>query len=160
MSLRRLLRRGTVTVLAGTVLAGTALLSAAAPASATGGPGVNPAAYCEEHHYTATTWDGRVLDAWWIPLEAAGQQGRYRFPILSAQGCVSTVAAGMQDGFVAGSDISLPAARAQCAWLEQVRGLTYPTVMHGTAVHNRTACAQVLQRALAVMPPPPGGPPV
>jgi len=145
---------------AAAVLAGAAVLAAAPPASAAGGPGVNPAAYCEEHHYTARSWDGRVLDAWWIPLEAAGQQGRYRFPILSAEGCVSTVAAGMQDGYVAGSDISLPAARAQCAWLEQVRGLAYPAVIHGTTVQNRTACGQVLLRALAVMPPPPGGPPV
>jgi hypothetical protein len=121
---------------------------------------VNPAAYCAEHHYTWTSWDGRTLDAWWIPLEAAGKPGQYRFPILSAAGCVSTVAAGMEDGFVPASTISLPAARAQCAWLEQVRGLSYPTVMYGTAVHNRTGCAQVLLDALAVMPPPVGGPPV
>jgi len=141
------------------VLAATAVLTAVTPAVA-GDPGVQPAAYCAEHHYTWTSWDGRTLDAWWIPLEAAGQQGRYRFPILSAAGCVSTVAAGMEDGFVPASAISLPAARAQCSWLEQVRGLSYPTVMHGTTVHNRTACAQVLLEALAVMPPPAGGPPV
>jgi hypothetical protein len=142
-------------------LAAAALVALAAPAAAApGGPGVNPAAYCEQHHYTFTTWDGRVRDAWWIPLEASGEQGLYRFPIESAAGCVSTVAAGMSDGFVPGSEISLPAARAQCGYLEQVRGLRYPTTMYGIAVHNRTGCAHVLVDALAVLPPPASGPPV
>lgn len=149
--------------LAAALATAAATLSVAAPAAAAaerGGPGVNPAAYCAEHHYTFTTWDGRTRDAWWIPLEAAGTQGQYRFPVESAAGCVSTVAAGMRGGWVAGSAISLPAARAQCQYLEQERGLTYPTSMHGTAVHNRTGCAHVLLDALAVMPPPVNGPPV
>ena len=147
------------TALAG-VAAAAAVLTPAAAAAADP-PDSSPAAYCTEHHFVATTWDGRTLDAYWIPLRSAGQAGDYRFPILSLQGCVSTVAAGMgDDGFVASSAISVPAAAAQCAWLEEVRGLRYPTSMYGTAVHNRTGCAKVLQSALAVLPPPPGGPPV
>ena len=66
----------------------------------------------------------------------------------------------MSDGFVPGNEISLPAARAQCEYLEQVRGLRYPTTMYGTQVHNRTGCAHVLVDALAVLPPPASGPPV
>lgn len=147
------------------LIAATALLALGlvppAAADASGRSAVNPAAYCTANHFVATTWDGRTLDAWWIPLRSAGKAGDFRFPILSFQGCVSTVAAGMgADGFVDSSKISLPAASAQCAWLETVRGLSYPTVMYGTPVHNRTGCAKVLQAALAVLPPPPGGPPV
>lgn len=149
------------------MLGALALCAAAAGAvlptvpAAAAGPSGSPARYCDEHHFVGTTWDGRVLDAYWIPLRSAGKAGDFRFPILSLQGCVSTVAAGMgADGFVASSEISLPAAAAQCAWLEEVRGLSYPTTMYGTAVHNRTGCAKVLQSALAVLPPPPGGPPV
>lgn len=153
--MRPSLRTALVTV----ATAGAVLTPAAAAAADT--PAASPAAYCTEHRFVATTWDGRTLDAYWIPLRSAGQAGDFRFPILSLQGCVSTVAAGMgEDGFVASSAISVPAAAAQCAWLEQVRGLRYPTTMYGTDVHNRTGCAKVLQAALAVLPPPPGGPPV
>ncbi len=130
----------------------------AAPASAAE---VSPAAYCQEHHYTFTTWDGRVRDAYWIPLRStAGEQGLYRFPIESFAGCVSTVANGMQDGFVSSDAISLPAARAQCGYLEAELGLSYPTSMRGTWVKNRTECAKYLQQVLSVLPPPADGPPV
>jgi hypothetical protein len=142
------------------VAAVAAVLAPAAPAAAGGGPGVNPAAYCDANHYTFLTWDLRERDAYWIPLVSAGQQGLYRFPIESFEGCVSTVAAGMHDGFVPSADISLPAARAQCAYLEAELGLTYPAVMRGTTVRNRTGCAQYLQVALTQMPPPADGPPV
>lgn len=139
------------------VVVGVVPLGTSSPASAE----VNPAAYCRKHHYTFTTWDGRVRDAYWVPLRStAGEQGHYRFPIESFAGCVSTIAAGMQDGYVASDAISLPAARAQCAYLENELGLSYPTSMRGTWVHNRTACARYLQEALSVMPPPQDGPPV
>lgn len=147
--------RGTALVLAG---AAASLVALAVPAAA--GPGVNPAAYCDEHHFTFVTWDGRERDAWWIPLEAAGRQGQYRFPIESASGCVSTVASGMRDGWVAGAAVSVPAARAQCEYLETELGLSYPTVMFGTPVHNRSGCAHLLLDALAVLPPPASGPPL
>lgn len=153
------MRNGTRRALGVVAVALAGATSTAAPGHAAG-PGVSPAAYCREHRQVATSWDGRVLDAYWVPLLSAGQAGLYRFPLLTLDGCVSTVAAGMADGYVASTAISLPAARAQCAWLEEVRGVRYPTTIFGSEVTNRTACGKALLRALAVLPPPPGGPPV
>lgn len=122
---------------------------------------MEPARYCSQNHLTFTTLDGRVRDAFWIPLvSTAGQQAEIRFPIESFAGCVSTVAAGMTSGYVSSAAISLPAARAQCAYLEAELGLTYPAVMRGTLVKHRTECAKYLQVALTQMPPPVDGPPV
>jgi hypothetical protein len=150
--------RSAVRLLLAVTAAATSLVGLAGPAAA--GPGVNPAAYCEDHHFTFVTWDGRERDAWWIPLEAAGTKGQYRFPVESAAGCISTVASGMRDGWVAGASVSMPAARAQCEYLESELGLKYPTVMLRTPVHNRSGCAHVLLGALAVIPPPASGPPL
>jgi len=150
-----------LTSLAGAAVAAVVTLVPVVTASpAEGSPGVNPAAYCSANHATFTTWDGRTRTAYWVPLESAGQQGQYRFPIESFAGCVSTVAAGMEGGWVPSTGISLPAARAQCAYLERELGLTYPTTMRGTPVQNRTECAKYLQVALTRMPPPADGPPV
>lgn len=148
-----------VSTAAATALALGGLTVVAAPSSA-GGPGVNPADYCRANHVTAESWDGRVLDAYWVPLRSQGEVGQARFPLLSLAGCISSVAVGMDGGWVDSTSISVPAAREQCAWLEQRPGFGYPTRMFGTEVHNRTGCAHALLGALAVMPPPAGGPPV
>ncbi len=157
--MRTILRRAAAA--AALALAGGAVpLLTAAPAAAAP-QATSPAQYCHEQHATWTTWDGRTREAYWVPLQStAGQQGQYLFPIESFPGCVSTVSAGLLDGWVRSDRISLPAARAQCAYLEQELGLSYPTLMRGTPVHNRTACARYLQGALAVLPPPADGPPV
>jgi hypothetical protein len=145
--LQRALRRAATTVAVSTVL--LAGVTAAAGSAAAGGPGVNPADYCRDNRFVAASWDGRVLDAYWIPLRSQGVVGQARFPILSLAGCVSSVAVGMGGGWVDSTAISVPAAREQCAWLEQRPGFGYPTRMFGSTVHNRTACAHALLGALA-----------
>lgn len=138
----------------------TALLGAA-PAHA--GAEVNPARFCDSHFFEWTTFDGRVIEAYWVPMRSTATSGAQviGFSIESRAGCISTVAAGLRDGVVASDAFSLPATMAQCAYLEQVFGLTYPALLYGRfEVRNRTECGQVLRELLAVLPPPTNGPPL
>lgn len=139
----------------------TALLGAA-PAHAAGAE-VNPARFCDSHFFEWTTFDGRVIEAYWVPMRSTATSGAQviGFSIESRAGCISTVAAGLRDGVVASDAFSLPATMAQCAYLEQAFGLTYPALLYGRfEVRNRTECGQVLRELLAVLPPPTNGPPL
>lgn len=127
------------------------------------GPEVSPARYCDSHFFEWTTFDGRVIEAYWVPMRSTATTGDavIGFSIESRAGCISTVAAGLRGGVVTSDAFSIPATTAQCAYLEESFGLTYPTVLYGRfEVRNRADCGQVLRRLLAVLPPPVNGPPL
>lgn len=140
------------------------VLPVALPASAqAAGAQVNPARYCATHFFEWTTFDGRVIEAYWVPMRSTATAGSpvIGFSIESWAGCVSTVAAGLRDGVVASDSFTIPATMAQCAYLEESLGLTYPALLYGRfEVRNRAECGQVLQDLLAVLPPPANGPPL
>ncbi len=134
----------------------------ATPAHA-GGAEANPARFCDEHFFEWTTFDGRVIEAYWVPMRstATSEATTIGFSIESRAGCISTVAAGLRNGVVASDAFSLPATKAQCAYLEETFGLTYPTLLYGRfEVRNRTQCGHVLRELLAILPPPEHGPPL
>ena len=154
--------RGCRSALGIIVIALAGLFGASAPATA--GPGLNPAAYCDEHFFTAETTGNRVLEAYWVPMRYLDEDGQERligFPIESRQGCISTLARGLRNGAVESGRFSLPATTAQCQYLEETFGVTYPFVLYGQfEARNRTECGQILQDLLAVLPPPTHGPPL
>lgn len=142
------------------LVAAVALLGTGPPAAASAGPGVNPARYCDESFFEWTTFDGRVIEAYWVPMRSATGV-LLGFSIEAREGCISTVAGGMRDGVVSSSRFTVPATRAQCAYLEEEFGLTYPTRLYGKFdVRNRTECGLVLRELLAILPPPTNGPPL
>jgi hypothetical protein len=159
MSVRGRLTRAVLAVAA--VVAG-GVLGTAAPASA--GPGLNPTAYCDSHYFEYLTTGNRVVEAYWVPMQyidEGGQPQLVGFPIESREGCISTLARGLRNGAVDSGRFSLPATRAQCQYLEETFGITYPFVFYGQfEARNRTECGQILQDLLAVLPPPANGPPL
>ena len=103
------------------------VLFGTAPAQA-GGTGGDPARFCDDHFFEWTTFDGRVIEASWVPMGSLATSGSTTigFSIESRGGCISTVAAGLRDGVVASDAFSLPATTAQCAYLEETFGLSIP----------------------------------
>jgi hypothetical protein len=127
------------------------------------GVAVNPARYCDTHFFEWETFDGRRIEAYWVPMRSTASSGSSTigFSIESRAGCISTVAAGLRDGVVASDRFTIPATMAQCAYLEEAFGLTYPAVLYQRFhVRNRAECGQVLRDLLAVLAPPKDGPPL
>jgi hypothetical protein len=145
------------------------VLFAGSPASAGGHKPITPRQFCLDVYETRTE-DSETLTAHWVPIryEIENMTMVIDLPILSLQGCISTVARGLQHlrahGWVPADRLSMPAALSQCAYLEEL-GITYPYAFYGTYVaHNRAQCAQILvglhTGRLTPMLPPEQGPPV
>lgn len=127
------------------------------------GTEVNPARFCDSHYFEWTSFDGRVLEAYWVPMRSTATTGAQviGFSIESRAGCISTVASGLRNGVVASDAFTIPATMAQCRYLEEALGLRYPALLYGRLeVRNRAQCGQVLRDLLAVLPPPTNGPPL
>lgn len=152
------------------VMAVLALGAVAAPASAAGQGGgraaeASPAAYCRDAYQELTNpVTGLTYNQYVIPVEFSfgGQTFVEDFGLNSFQACVSTVAAGLEDGVVPASAISKPAYLAQCDLLEEQGFISYPYSFYGVyPAENRADCAKILQGVhsgeLELPAPPPVG---
>jgi hypothetical protein len=143
----------------------TVAVAAAMAAPAAAAPGGGPAAYCRSVYepltnpVTGITFDQYVIQ---VEFSFGGQTAVEDFGLSSFQACVSTVAAGMEDGVVPASAISKPAYLAQCDFLEDSGFISYPYAFYGVyPADNRADCARILQGVhsgeLELPEPPPVG---
>jgi hypothetical protein len=155
--------RRNLPVLASAAVA-AALLAPALPAAAAPS-GNSPAAYCRSVYepmtnpVTGITFDQYVIQ---VEFSFGGETVVEDFGLSSFQACVSTVAAGMEDGVVPASAISKPAYLAQCDFLERSGFISYPYSFYGVyAADNRADCARILKGVhsgeLELPEPPPVG---
>jgi hypothetical protein len=135
-------------VLAAAAAAGM-LFATALPATAAPGKQVTPQAFCDSVYGTGDGPFGPI-SAYWVPIYYVFEdfQGVDDLPILSREGCITTVARGLQSlrehGYVPATSLSMPAGLSQCEWLESMF-LEYPYAFYGEFVaHNRAHCAKIL----------------
>jgi hypothetical protein len=138
------MRRVSATAAAVLMLLATALPATAAP----GGP-ITPKAFCDSVYDTRVDVFGPTT-GYWVPIYYVFDefQGVDDLPILSREGCITTVARGLkslrENGYVPATSLSMPAALSQCKMLEELF-LEYPYAFYGEFVaHNRAHCAKIL----------------
>jgi hypothetical protein len=124
------------------------LLATALPATAAPGGPITPQSFCDSVYDTREDVFGPTT-GYWVPIYYvfADFEGVDDLPILSREGCVTTVARGLtslrQHGYVAATALSMPAALSQCEMLESF--IEYPYAFYGEFVaHNRAHCAKIL----------------
>ncbi|MFA9446616.1 hypothetical protein [Egicoccus sp. AB-alg6-2] len=125
------------------------LFVTALPAAAAPNRPVTPQSFCDGAYDTRDDVFGSTT-AYWVPIYYVFDdfQGVDDLPILSREGCITTVARGLQSlrqhGYVPANSLSMPAALSQCEMLESLF-LEYPYAFYGEFVaNNRAQCAKIL----------------
>jgi hypothetical protein len=125
------------------------LFAAALPAVAAPNRPITPQSFCDSAFDTRDDVFGPT-SAYWVPIYYVFEdfQGVDELPIVSREGCITTVARGLQSlrqhGYVPATALSMPAALSQCEMLEDAF-LEYPYAFYGEFVaNNRAQCAKIL----------------
>jgi hypothetical protein len=124
------------------------LFATALPATAAPDRPITPQSFCDSVYDTREDVFGPTT-GYWVPIYYMFDefQGVDDLPILSREGCITTVARGLQSlrqhGYVPATALSMSAALSQCEMLENF--IEYPYAFYGEFVaHNRAHCAKIL----------------